>query len=412
MGDVTALNMDAITDKSGHQIVPNAVSACITPMAPSPMPVPYPVICMVNDGITDPPMRTKIKGCFIGTTGAVLKVCHGNEAGTLKEIVSLNTAGPVFIIVGAPNILCELGMMGFTGSLCVSNKAITVGAGATTSGAGGDTGGAGAGSGGNGDGDTSDSSDPSNGGGGGGGDTNSGASASPADAPNRYCPDKNAKAPPPYVDHIEDMDLRNHESAVNKHGSEVGKKAAHAATKKKPGGSTKTKQQAFWSGGGMKAAVDDGLTIQEQTGGAKQLDQMGKDGETFAGRENWKKEYGDDSKITNERLWKTISRRSAENASGTVSAYVAGSAPPNNVFASVELPTLLHNDDCKVIHFYDPDHRPPPKPKPVSTWKRNKKDGCWEGPPVPPGKDPPADSPYPRIPGFSLHPKDGFVRPP
>ena len=103
MGDVTAVMMDVITEKSGHQVVPNAVSVCITPAAPSPLPIPYPVIAQVGEGITDPPMRTKVNGSPIATTGSVLKACHGNEPGTLKEVVSLNTGGPVFIIVGAPN---------------------------------------------------------------------------------------------------------------------------------------------------------------------------------------------------------------------------------------------------------------------------------------------------------------------
>ena len=73
----------------------------------------------------------------------MLKTCHGNEPGTLKEVVSLNTTGPCFIIMGAPVVLCELGMMGITGSPCISNKAMTSGGRATRSDAGG-TGGAGA----------------------------------------------------------------------------------------------------------------------------------------------------------------------------------------------------------------------------------------------------------------------------
>ena len=62
MGKVTALTMDVITEASGHQVVPNAVSVCITPCAPSPVPIPYPVIANVSEGITDPPLRTKVSG--------------------------------------------------------------------------------------------------------------------------------------------------------------------------------------------------------------------------------------------------------------------------------------------------------------------------------------------------------------
>ncbi|MFS8068199.1 MAG: PAAR-like domain-containing protein, partial [Byssovorax sp.] len=89
MGDVTALMMDCITEKSGHALVPMAVSVCLTPAAPAPLPIPYPVFATSIEGIGDAPMRTKINGAKIATVGSVLKTCHGNEPGTLKEVVSL-----------------------------------------------------------------------------------------------------------------------------------------------------------------------------------------------------------------------------------------------------------------------------------------------------------------------------------
>ncbi|MEO5725657.1 MAG: PAAR-like domain-containing protein, partial [Byssovorax sp.] len=144
MGDVTALMMDVITEKSGHALVPMAVSVCLTPAAPAPLPIPYPVFASSIEGIGDAPMRTKINGAKIGTVGSVLKTCHGNEPGTLKEVVSLNTTGPCFLVLGAPIVLCELGMMGITGSLCMQNTAPTPGAGGSASNAGG-TGGPGGG---------------------------------------------------------------------------------------------------------------------------------------------------------------------------------------------------------------------------------------------------------------------------
>ena len=176
MGDVTAVMMDCITEKSGHSVTPMAVSVCITPAAPAPLPLPYPVIATSIEGIGDAPMRTKINGALIGTVGSVLKTCHGNEPGTLKEVVSLNTAGPCFIVMGAPVVLCELGMMGITGSMCMQNKAPTPGAGGSASDAGG-TGGAGGG-GGEGSGSGGDGhgpGGPAGGGGAGGGGSNSGA---------------------------------------------------------------------------------------------------------------------------------------------------------------------------------------------------------------------------------------------
>jgi RHS repeat-associated protein len=176
MGDVTAVMMDVITEKSGHSVTPMAVSVCLTPAAPAPLPIPYPVVASSIEGIGDAPMRTKVNGALIGTVGSVLKTCHGNEPGTLKEVVSLNTAGPVFIIIGAPVVLCELGMMGITGSMCISNKAPTPGAGGSASdasGTGGAGGGGGEGSGSGGEGHGPGG--PAGGGGAGGGGSNSGA---------------------------------------------------------------------------------------------------------------------------------------------------------------------------------------------------------------------------------------------
>jgi len=40
----------------------------------------------------------------------------------MKEVVSLNTGGSCFIVMGAPIVLVELGMMGITGSPGFMNK--------------------------------------------------------------------------------------------------------------------------------------------------------------------------------------------------------------------------------------------------------------------------------------------------
>lgn len=119
---VTACNMDTVHEKSGHTAVPNAVSMCITPAAPSPVPMPYPVVANSAEGVKDHPKRTKINGAKIITVGSVFSKCHGNEPGTLKETLSLNTTGPCFIVTGAPTVIIELGMAGITGSTGFSNK--------------------------------------------------------------------------------------------------------------------------------------------------------------------------------------------------------------------------------------------------------------------------------------------------
>ncbi len=119
---VVACKMDTIHAKSGHQAVGAAPSVCTTPAAPSPVPVPYPVVGNSMEGTKDHPNRTKIQGNKIITVGSCFKACHGNEAGTMKEVVSLNTAGPCFLVAGAPTVIIELGMAGITGSALFMNK--------------------------------------------------------------------------------------------------------------------------------------------------------------------------------------------------------------------------------------------------------------------------------------------------
>ena len=326
---------------------------------------------MVSEGLVDPAMRTKIDGVPLATVGSCAKVCHGNEAGTLKEVVSLNTAGPSFPLMGAPTVLIELGMAAITGSPCQMNKAITVGAPANATDADG-TGGAGSGSA-SGDGSAGDPtkpSDPSSSSGSGGGGTTDGAKVTPAKAKKGvYCPQKGTKGPPDKVDAMNAADLRNVGDASK--ADAKGQALMDAAVNQKAGGPAK-RGQAFWSGGGKGAAREAGYTIQEDGGGAASLETLGSD---------WGKENGAGSNVTGERLWKTISMRSAENAKGRADCFVVGSAKPDNVFASVELPTLLHNPKLNKIVFRDPSVKPPPGP-PVAKWKKGP-DGCWTGFAVP-----------------------------
>jgi RHS repeat-associated protein len=122
-GKVTAVGLDVITERSGHAIAPVTPSVCLTPAAPAPIPVPYPVMGSSAEGIGGAPSRTKVNGVAVATVGACLKASHGNEPGALKEVVSHNTGGPCPVLMGAPNVLIELGMTGITGSPLMENKA-------------------------------------------------------------------------------------------------------------------------------------------------------------------------------------------------------------------------------------------------------------------------------------------------
>ncbi|HHH30209.1 MAG TPA: DUF4150 domain-containing protein, partial [Polyangiaceae bacterium] len=182
VGKVTAVKMDLVTKKSGHQMTGMAVSVCLTPAAPSPLPIPYPTMGTVAEGIDDPCMRTKAGGAIIMTVGSCMSKCHGNEPGTLKEVVSLNTAGPCFPALGAPIVLMELGMAGITGSIGQMNKLPVPGVGGSASGAGGGAGGGGGGGGG-GSGPGGQGTQGPGGGGGDGGGSNDGAAPPEPPAP-------------------------------------------------------------------------------------------------------------------------------------------------------------------------------------------------------------------------------------
>lgn len=122
-GKVTAVGADVITERSGHVIAPVLPSVCVTPAAPSPIPVPYPATGGSGEGVVGAPSRTKVNGARIGTVGGAFKTTHGNEPGTMKEVVSHNTGGAAPLMLGAPIVLVELGMVGVTGSPVLGNKA-------------------------------------------------------------------------------------------------------------------------------------------------------------------------------------------------------------------------------------------------------------------------------------------------
>jgi hypothetical protein len=431
MANLQALGEDVVTESSNHNVVGMAVSVCLTPAAPSPLPIPYPLTGSSAEGVDDSPMRTKMCGVNGATIGSNVKTCHGNEAGTLKEVVSLNTAGRCPPLTGAFTVLIELGPAAVTGSMVNMNKGLMPGMSSNASdasgtGGGGSAGGAAPGAGGG----SGNPNSPSQGGGDGGGSA-TGASKSAPKGPS-YCP-KKGSAPRNMQKDIDKHDLRK--VADLSKATPDGAKAAMAAggltstggiapvdATNAPGGATATQGQAFWSGpGGPQAAHNEGRTTQEDAGGAATLQSMG------SAAPGWTQEAGAGSNVTGENNWRTISRRSAENSSGTVDAYVVGQGTPRGdprnpqswktVFSGTELPTLLHNPNVNQINFHDPTA---PAGAPPTTWTRGPKTpdcpaGAWTGPSVP-SKEvniaPAGAMPQPvSCPGFSLHSAKGVTRP-
>jgi hypothetical protein len=120
---VTANNRDIACESSGHQVVYQAPSVCITPAAPSPIPVPYPIV--TPDGtaeVDDDTRNTRIGDKPIFCVGSLIHYCTGNEPGTQKEIVSHQTGSKMYPMVGSPNVKAEGSPVVFTGSQGMGNK--------------------------------------------------------------------------------------------------------------------------------------------------------------------------------------------------------------------------------------------------------------------------------------------------
>src|SRR5262249_25346680 len=89
---VTALMMDVVCEDSMHQVVPCAPNVCITPAAPSPLPIPYPIMGVSSE--LDPGTeKTKIQGKAVLNSKGKVKAVHGNETGAQKDITTGQTGG-------------------------------------------------------------------------------------------------------------------------------------------------------------------------------------------------------------------------------------------------------------------------------------------------------------------------------
>jgi hypothetical protein len=89
---VTVMAMDVVCEDSGHQVVPCAPNVCITPAAPSPLPLPYPITG--SSANLDPGTeKVKIGNKKVLNAAGKVKEVHGNEAGTQKDILSMTTGG-------------------------------------------------------------------------------------------------------------------------------------------------------------------------------------------------------------------------------------------------------------------------------------------------------------------------------
>jgi hypothetical protein len=102
----SAMAMDIATEASSHQVVPCAPNVCITPAAPSPLPIPYPI--MGTTSSLDPGTeKTQDGGKKILTSGGAAKQVHGDEAGTQKDITTMTTGGHAWTLPVLVTVLFE-----------------------------------------------------------------------------------------------------------------------------------------------------------------------------------------------------------------------------------------------------------------------------------------------------------------
>lgn len=120
---VVANNMEVAGEATGHKVIYMNPSVCITPAAPSPIPVPYPVMTPSGTGSLDGDARkVMIDGKPVFLVESVVSSCTGNEPGSQKEVVSLKTGSSCYILKGSPNVMAEGHAVVFTGSSGMGNQ--------------------------------------------------------------------------------------------------------------------------------------------------------------------------------------------------------------------------------------------------------------------------------------------------
>jgi hypothetical protein len=118
---LTVLNMAAAGKATKHKVTGTAPNMCITPAAPSPLPMPYPNLGNTSEGLDSGTSNTKFEGEPVLTTSGFVKSVHGNEAGTQKDVVSMTTGGAAYALVAPPTVMFEGAPVVITGSTGFSN---------------------------------------------------------------------------------------------------------------------------------------------------------------------------------------------------------------------------------------------------------------------------------------------------
>jgi uncharacterized Zn-binding protein involved in type VI secretion len=120
---VVANNKEVAGEATGHKVVYMNPSVCITPAAPSPLPMPYPIMTPSGTGsLDDDARKVKIDGKPVFHVGSVVSSCTGNEPGSQKEVVSHKTGSSCYILDGSPSVKVEGKAVVYTGSSGMGNQ--------------------------------------------------------------------------------------------------------------------------------------------------------------------------------------------------------------------------------------------------------------------------------------------------
>lgn len=106
MSDLTAAGLVVASEESALNFVPMAPNLCLTPAAPSPIPVPYPLIG--DTGQLDPGCDSILQnGKKTMNTKSKIASLSGNEAGSGGDIITGVNTGTAWAVVGPPTVLFE-----------------------------------------------------------------------------------------------------------------------------------------------------------------------------------------------------------------------------------------------------------------------------------------------------------------
>lgn len=120
---VVANNRDVAGESTGHKVIYMNPSVCITPAAPSPLPMPYPIMTPAGTGsLNSDTRKVMIGGKPVFNLDSVVASCVGNEPGSQKEVVSFKNSSSCYMLDGSTDVIVEGAGVVYTGSQGMGNQ--------------------------------------------------------------------------------------------------------------------------------------------------------------------------------------------------------------------------------------------------------------------------------------------------